>query len=261
MSEPRILFLDIESSGMKSFTWGRYDQRVSQEQVIQESFLFCYAYKWLHEKHVGIDSMRHHVPLADIHEGDDKSLLINLWNLLDEADIVCGHYLKRFDIPEINRRFAVHNMPPPSPYKMLCTKEQAKKHFRFSSNRLGDLGIALGLGGKLKHTGFEVWKGCWEGDEKAFKLMERYNIQDVRLLEQVYKRLLPFMSNHPNLSSYTEKECCPKCGSEDTEKRGFARTLAGKYQRYLCKSCGGWHRGRTNVLTKEERACIVANVA
>jgi len=31
---------------------------------------------------------------------------------------------------------------------------------------------------------------------------------------------------------------CPKCGSDETRKRGFEITTKGKKQRYQCKTCG-----------------------
>ena len=261
MSDPRILLFDIETAPSKGYYWRRFDQNISQDMVIQESHMLTYAYKWLGEKKVYHDRLDNWLPLDKVGDGDDGMLLAGLWKLLDEADLTISHYGKRFDHVYSNARFLKHGLRPPSPFKMIDTKEAASRYFKFPSNKLNDLGQYLGLGKKVDHEGFMLWRKCLEGDQKAWDKMVKYNIQDVNLLEKVYLEMRPYITNHPNLSSYTEKECCPKCGSEDTEKRGFARTLAGKYQRYLCKSCGGWHRGRTNVLTKEERACVVANVA
>jgi len=240
MSGPKILLLDIESSGMVGYHWGRWDQRISQQQVIHESFILCWAAKWLNDKKMIVESMGDYPKL--LADRNDEVIIHGLWDLLNEADIVIGHYIKRFDIPEINRRFAVHNLPPPSPYKMLCTKEQAKRHFRFSSNRLGDLGIQLGCGEKLSHEGFDLWRKCMEGDEKAWKKMVKYNIQDVKLLERVYLRLLPYMKNHPNLGVYAGESVCTNCGSKHVQKRGESVTTTGVYQRMQCQDCGSWFR-------------------
>jgi len=240
MNKPKMLFIDIETAGMISHHWGRWQQNISQKQVLEESYILSYAYKWGHERKTHVDGLINHEGAVVAH--DDKCLMEGLWNVLDEADIVVGHYLNRFDIPEINRRFAVHGMTPPSPYKTLCTKAAAKKYFRFSSNRLGDLGEQLGVGGKLKHTGFEMWRDCFAGDTKAWSLMMRYNKQDVVLLEKVYLRLLPFMKNHPNMGVYVGENVCTNCGSSHVQRRGTTTTNVGVYQRLQCQDCGSWFK-------------------
>lgn len=255
----KILLLDIESSGMTAYAWGRWDQRISQQQVIQESYMLCYAAKWLDEKTMYSEGLIHFD--GAVEAKDDRELCKSLWTLLDEADFVIGHYVKRFDLPEINRRFVVHGMKPPSPYKAICTKEMAKRYFRFSSNRLGDLGIQLGVGEKLSHEGFDMWRKCFEGDVGAWNKMLKYNAQDVKLLEKVYKRLLPYATNHPNLSTYAEssKEMCPKCGSHKLQSRGYVVSGMGRYRRLHCQSCGGWSRSRTNEMTKEAKGGITVS--
>lgn len=260
MSHPKILFLDIESSGLTAYVWGRWDQRVSQQQVIKESYLLSYAYKWGHERKTHVDGLINYE--GAVEGQDDKCLMEGLWKALDEADIVIGHYLNKFDIPEIMRRFVVHGMTPPSPFRTICTNAAAKKYFRFSSNRLGDLGEQLGVGTKLKHTGFEMWRDCFAGDTKAWGLMMRYNKQDVVLLEKVYKRLLPFIANHINLGAYVDSDSpvCSKCGSSHLQQRGTSTTQLGRYQRYACNDCGAWSRGKTNLLTKEKRTDMLVNV-
>jgi hypothetical protein len=53
--------------------------------------------------------------------------------------------------------------------------------------------------------------------------MERYNKQDVRLTEKVYKKLRPFIKNHPHLGT-GNSDACPACGSLNVQKRGHAFT-------------------------------------
>ena len=61
--------------------------------------------------------------------------------------------------------------------------------------------------------------------------------------------MLPYIKNHPNVGNYINDAVphCPKCGSTKVEKRGFMYTNVAIYQRYRCKDCGGWSRGRKNV--------------
>jgi len=255
---PKILFLDIETAPQLSYHWGRWNQNISQKQVVEEGFLLCYAYKWLGDRKKakvrGLDD----IPVKN----EEQVLVEELWDLIDEADIVVGHYVKRFDLPEIFRRFAFYDMKPPSPVRAICTKEQAKKHFRFQSNRLGDLGEFLGLGGKLSHEGFELWRGCLEWDPKSWKTMKAYNQRDVDLLEKVYLRLRPYMTTHPNLGAYkhTHEASCPKCGSENLQARGYATTQLGRFQRFVCNDCGGWGRVATSDMSKEQKASQMRNI-
>jgi hypothetical protein len=81
--------------------------------------------------------------------------------------------------------------------------------------------------------------------------MKKYNIQDVRLLEKLYKRLLPWIKNHPNQGVYSgTKGVCKVCSSKSLKKNGFEYTGVGKYQRYRCNSCGAPNRGPTNEAVK-----------
>jgi len=72
--------------------------------------------------------------------------------------------------------------------------------------------------------------------------MEAYNRQDVVLLEPLYERLLPWITNHPNLRLTGDPEGCPNCGATELRREGFALTATGKYQRWSCKGCGAWSK-------------------
>ena len=49
---PRILFFDIETTPMISYTWGRWNQNVSLDQTIQESYMLCWSASWLSDNDV-----------------------------------------------------------------------------------------------------------------------------------------------------------------------------------------------------------------
>lgn len=173
---------------------------------------------------------------------NDRALVYDLWKLLDEADIVVAHNGRAFDTKKVNARFSFHHIAPPSPYKIVDTKEMSKKNFNFTSNSLDDISQYLGIGKKLVHQGFDLWLGCMAGDPKAWKTMKRYNAHDIVLLEGVYLHMLPFMEQHPNISSLMEGMVCPKCGGENLHARGISRTQSTIYQRFQCQDCGGWCR-------------------
>ena len=75
--------------------------------------------------------------------------------------------------------------------------------------------------------------------------MVTYNKHDVKLLEGVYEKLKPWITNHPNVNILTNKQnSCPKCGSNHLQQRGYSTALVGKKPRYHCQSCGGWSSGK-----------------
>jgi predicted RNA-binding Zn-ribbon protein involved in translation (DUF1610 family) len=86
--------------------------------------------------------------------------------------------------------------------------------------------------------------------------MREYNEYDVLALEELYLILRPWDRRHPNVDVYddnNEAHACPVCGSYHVEKRGFARTNSGKYQRFQCQECGAWSRSRFTLNTTAKR--------
>lgn len=153
------------------------------------------------------------------------------------------HNCDSFDIKIMNTRFIVNGFTPPSPYKTVDTKKEAKKRFGFNSNSLNDLGRLFGFGKKLDTGGFKLWTDCMAGDLDAWKKMKKYNKIDVALLEQVYLKLRGWMKSHPNVSVTLDRTCCQVCGSNNTQKRGFSFTKLTKYQRIQCMDCHSWSQG------------------
>jgi hypothetical protein len=102
---------------------------------------------------------------------------------------------------------------------------------------------ALGYEGKEDHEGHALWTKVLAGDKAAQRKMRRYNMRDVECLEELYDRLLPWMPNPPSHAvDSPEGSVCPFCGSGQYQRRGFASTAQGRYQRYQCQSCSGWFR-------------------
>lgn len=242
---PKILMLDIETAPLTAYVWGMWKQNVGYNQLEHEWYILTWAAKWLDDRKVQSARLSGY-DLPPQSDTVDKDILEPLWTLLDEADIVVAHNGRRFDVPKINARFLKCGFNPPSPFKQIDTLAEAKKTFRFTSNRLDALAKHLGVGKKMDTGGFELWKDCIHGSEKALAKMLKYNIQDIKILEDVYLAMRPWMPNHPNLGVYIEgeKHVCPKCSSEDLQRRGFQYTQVGKYQRFQCLSCGGWSKSR-----------------
>jgi hypothetical protein len=147
----------------------------------------------------------------------------------------------KFDIPHLNREFLLAGLTPPSPYKQVDLCNVVKKRFRFVSNKLQHVAESLGLGSKVD-TDFDLWVGCMKDDPKAWKLMEKYNRQDVKLTERLYHWLLPWIDGHPSRRLYDGVTGCPACASSNLVRRGYAYTNLGKFVRYRCSDCGSYFR-------------------
>jgi hypothetical protein len=244
----KVLFLDIETTPNLGYCWGKYEQNIIQFE--KESHMLCFTAKWLGSNKTIIYGLPD-FPDYEKNKESDKELVRKLWDLLDEADIVVAHNGDSFDIKKTNARLVVNGLNPPSPYRTVDTKKVAKKHFMFNSNSLNDLGQLLGLGKKLPTGGFKLWLDCMAGDLNAWKKMKSYNKQDVLLLEKVYLKLRSWTKNHPNVGVNISKETCHICGSSNIQKRGFNYCKVTKYQRYHCKSCGGWSQGSIEKIVYE----------
>lgn len=240
--DKKILLFDIETAPNLGYTWSKYEQNVIEFE--RDWYMLCFAAKWLGSKKVTVVSLPD-FKLYKKDKEDDKEVVKALWKLFDEAEVLIAHNGNRFDIKKANARFLSLGMEPPSPYQKIDTLTEARKYFKFDSNKLDDLGNYLGVGRKVETGGFSLWKGCMQGDMKSWRKMLRYNVQDVKLLEEVYLKLRPWMISHPNLNLLDNGlKLCPICGSPKVQKRGFSYTRVSTFQRWQCRSCSGWSRSR-----------------
>lgn len=228
----KILLLDIETAPHLAYVWSLWDEAVTLDRLLESGTVLSWAAKWYGEDVVYFDS---------VNDSSKKKMLKEIYKLLNEADAVVTYNGDRFDLPYLNRSFLELGLTPPSPYKSIDLFKTVKRKFKFPSNKLQYVAQQLGVGSKVKHDGFELWVNCIKGNQDSWAKMEEYNIGDVILLEGVYNKLLPWVTGHANHSLFSEDAfVCPNCGSTHLQKRGFSYTLASKFQRYVCKSCGHW---------------------
>lgn len=235
----RILLLDIENTPNIGYTWAKYEQNVID--MVKDWYLLSFAVKWLGSDKVEVFTLAD-MPGFSRNKSCDKALCEKLFGFIDRAEIIVAHNGDKHDLKKINARFAVHGLEVPSPYKTVDTLKLAKRHFGFSSNKLGDLGRQLNLGEKLEHSGFDLWKSCMAGDKASFKLMAAYNKQDVVLLERVYLKLRSWSTGHPSVTTDSSVKC-QICGSDNVQRRGYNYSRRGRAKRWQCKDCGGWSMG------------------
>lgn len=234
-----VLTIDIETRPNLAYVWGLWDQNVGLGQIAEVGSVICFAAKWQHERKVHFHS--------DHHDGH-QAMLDAAWHLIDEADAIVGYNSKSFDMKHLMREFVLADMPPPSPWRDIDLLTAVKSRFRFVSNKLDHVASELGLGSKVKHSGFDLWLGCMADDPKAWATMKRYNIGDVKLTEAVYDVVRPWIKNHPHVGSYVgDPGGCPNCGVDDREPDGVHHTNTLTYARYRCRSCGAHHRDSRSI--------------
>lgn len=234
----KTLLLDIETAPNTAHVWGLWDQNISLNQLLESSYILCWAAKWSDQSDVTWER-------AYGKNGKNRrKMLVSIHSMLNQADVVIHYNGTKFDLPTLNKEFLLHDLPQPSPYKEIDLLKVVRSKFRFTSNKLDYVTSLLGLGSKLKHDGHEMWIGCMNDDPQAWAQMGVYNRNDVSILEELYTRLRPWVKGYPNHSLYHgDADGCPTCGTTRYQKRGFYYTLQGRYQRYQCLDCGVWFRG------------------
>jgi uncharacterized protein YprB with RNaseH-like and TPR domain len=155
-TQSKIAFIDIETAPSLGWVWGKWEQNVIDFK--RDWYMLSYAVKWVGSKKVETRGLIDYPSYKKDME-NDKQLVEDLWNVFNEADILIGHNGDAFDIRKANSRFLTHGLMPPAPYKTVDTLKIARRAFKFDSNKLDDLGRYLGLGRKLPHTGFNLWRG------------------------------------------------------------------------------------------------------
>lgn len=224
MTQPRILLLDIETAPVLAHVWKIWDENIGLDQIKSDMYILSFAAKWIGESEIfyADQSARRNIE-------DDRHLLRALWRLMNEADIIITQNGVAFDIPIIKARMISRGIPPPSPFRTIDTLLQARRNFRFTSNKLEHLAKTIGCKQRKdehrRFPGFKLWKACLDGDMRAWADMKKYNVDDVRTLEEVYLKMRPWIVQHPNIAAYFEGEApaCPKCGGH-VQRRGYGVT-------------------------------------
>ena len=235
----KILSLDIETTPALSWHYGLFQQNIGIAQVERKPEMLMWATHWYGE------------PLSSTkaYWADQAGDLEKLWHQLDEATHVMGYNSDRFDLLWINAEFKRLNVmggKPYSPVQKIDLMKHIKRNFRNLSNKLAFTSThLLGLEGKKDESALALWLEIYRGDEKkvaaAKKRMERYCIQDTKLMPKMYRELLPWLTGI-NANVYSgDLDSCPNCGGK-VQRRGYAFSGGSKKQRYQCQNekCGAW---------------------
>lgn len=224
----KVLIYDIETSYNIVSTW-RIGNKVSlpHYSIIKERAIICVSYKWLGEDEV--------YTLTWDKDQDDKFLLEQFIEVMNEADVLVAHNGDRFDIKWIKTRALKHDLEMLPVYNTIDTLWLAKKHFYLNSNKLDYISKFLGFEGKIK-TEPELWdKIILEKDNKALRDMVTYCIEDVRQLEKVYNKLKVWdkPKQHAGMLLLDDKACSPISASKDLELVKTLSTAGGTKKRIM----------------------------
>lgn len=251
-SGPRVLFWDIETSHNVVAMFDLFQDHTSHDNILQEKYIICAAYKWKGEKKVSSVSVLDDAERFNRSHIDDYHVVKTLHDVLSEADVIIAHYGDKFDVKMFNARAVFHGLKPLPPVIQVDTHKMARRRFKFNSNRLDYLGKYFGLGSKIK-TDLSLWLRCLKGDRAAVKEMVRYNKGDVTLLEKIYYKLLPYSLLAINMNLFKDGgEACPSCGSSNIQHRGFRYTKTRKYKRMQCQDCGSWSSSPVGYVQKNK---------
>jgi DNA polymerase elongation subunit (family B) len=256
----KVLILDIETAPISAYVWGIWNQNINLNMIQSDWFCLTWAAKWLFEDNVYSGKIKP----AEVKKQDDKRIIKGIWELLNEADIVIAHNGEKFDIPKLNSRFILSGLHPPLPYQQIDTLRHIRRQFGFTSNKLDYVNKLLNLERKQDTGGFELWERCLRGEQESLDKMESYNVQDVRILEETYLHIRPWIKPHPNMGLFILDETqsrCPSCGSNDMKEMGkMYYTSANAYESMRCGNCGATARKRNSTITIKERRHLTLSV-
>lgn len=240
-NEPKILLWDIETSMMKVGTFSLYPDSIGHQNIMDDWYIISAAWKFLHQNKIhavsGLDDQKRFKKDPK----DDYYVVKTIRDVLENVDIIVGHNQDKFDIKKFQARLIYHKLTPlPKLIHSVDTLKEVKKIAAFSSNRLDYLTTHLCGQGKMG-TSAGLWLRAMQGDIEAIKEMVKYNKVDVKRLEELYLRFLPYMKTHPHVGVMKNRDklnSCTKCGSLDTYFVGHRYTATGiKKSQKHCNNC------------------------
>ena len=253
---PKILTADIETLPLQTFNWSLFDEPRALDKLVKDWAVFSAAAKWLGDKRVQYIDTQHQEAASD-----DKELMIWLRELLDEADIVVGQNVQKFDMRKIRARMIYHGLKPFREPEVVDTMLMAREVGAFTSNKLEYLST-LTDEQKSKHgkyPGFALWLGVMNNEAAAWAEVKKYNKQDVVATEKLYLLLRPWARRHPNLAHYFNDDIrrCPRCGSPNMHATDVLHRGVSQYQGYECGDCGGHSRSRFTLNSRDKRRALL----
>jgi len=256
-TDARVLIYDIEVSPER--VWAYPGKRINEAiklETISDQFTLSVAYCWLDEYQKKGKKAVQYIDLSSFPEykknmEDDRALSLAIWHLFDKADVLVGHYSINFDTPKMVARFMYHDLGMPSSFEQIDTKRMYSK-VGLPSKKLDEIARYFDMDRK-EGSHSDYWLRCIGGDEKAWKLMKNYNIQDVAMTADIMLKVFPYYAPPVSLAKYNSAgKLLSPCGSENYQSRGVSATNKGFRKRYQCQVTAGWFPGTKYFKTREE---------
>jgi uncharacterized protein YprB with RNaseH-like and TPR domain len=231
--EPRILLWDIETDG------------------INADRILCIGYKFAGGKTHLLKATDY--PRAGL--WDDSGLIAAFAEVFASCDYHVTWYGARFDLPVVNARIIANGLQPLPPKPHVDLWKTARYQFRTGGgNRLAKWQDFLGLPAEKTPVRPSVWIKARYGHEPSLRYIYEHCIKDVGVLEDVYSKLRPWVSEEParGLMVPTARGTCISCGSLHLVARGWRVSRTRRYQQYQCKNCGKWQAEKKADLIKGE---------
>lgn len=250
-----ILTLDIERfkgrAEIEFWSLGDFkNRRIPADLVIEWPRTICVAWRWYGLKKVEF--------VAEWQDGGREAMLLAAWEAFDKADIIVGHNVAAFDGKHLASEWRDLGLPPPSPWKVVDTLKEARKHFGDESKTLGAMCARLGIPTKTDKYDVEVARRALAGSVKDQRRLAAYNRGDIIASEALYDRLRGWMPNHPHVKSGNALDVptCNQCQSRDLERNGIKLAQQITYLLYRCQDCGANIQG-----TRHSRAAVTRGAA
>lgn len=254
----RKLAIDIETAPciLAGFHIGK--TVLTHSSIIEDSSIFMVQWSWFGSKKI------HTLDITDFkgyekNWRDDSKLVEVIGALMNHADVVVGQNSKRFDEKWLKGRALKYGLDPIEGYISHDTLISSRRHFKLLSHKLDYIAKYLGMGAKV-HTDWSWWldlilssrQGDWKKFELRMKKFRKYGAMDVKLLKDVYMKMLPHC---PEFTPVPQIDDVPhKCNCGGTFfKNGTRRTQSNIYQRYLCNGCGATKKGVKGLVSNKNK--------
>lgn len=241
---PKIILYDIETLPMVTATFSLYPESIGHDNILSDWSIINICWKELLKPTIYTSSILDDKATFEKDVNNDYVVVKKIREVFEDADIIVGHNVKKYDTKRVNTRLIYWGLEPlPSGLQQVDTLQEIKKVASFSSNRLDYLGKVLLGEGKLE-TSKGLWLRILKGDAEAVEEMANYCKTDVQLLEDLYLKILPYMKSHPHMGALhgdDKNHTCQKCGSDQLTKKMTRYTATGvKKQQAQCKVCHGY---------------------
>jgi hypothetical protein len=172
---PRVLDFDLETRRLGFHDGGRFSPTGCEPVIIAASW----------ERGVQADFYSLN-PTWD--ERDAREMLEWFASLWDEADIVTGHYIRKFDIPIVNGCLFEWGYPPLKPKRTLDTHGDMPRLAGMSKSQ-ENLGEMLRIGSKKFHMNDTLWREVSRLTPRGLEEARARVVADVAQHQELRERL------------------------------------------------------------------------